>query len=189
MCAACRTFDGTLRRSASRLNSSSSGSSRTPFVHLERKELIARLREEVTINRALRKQNDRLQVARENMKETANSEEYALLFKQLKNGVDKLTSKVDNPVCNWKDCGETFASIEELIAHTESSHIHSLPTSTQLQPKYKCLWNGCSHKEFSNRTLFRTHLTRHTGKPEDIYFTLLLKDQARALSVPPEQMR
>eukprot|EP00117_Sycon_ciliatum_P043741 scpid54974/ scgid5965/ Transposable element P transposase len=62
-------------------------------------------------------------------------------------------------------------------------------SSTQRQPLYKCRWESCNHTEFKNRTAFKTHIGRHTGKPEDTYFSLLLDDQAKALTTSPEQMK
>ena len=151
----------------------------TAFTHLTREELIERLRKEVAKNRRIAKQNERLQAAKEKM-EVTNNHEYAEIFKNLKSSMDTIKERASHPVCQWKSCGNKFDHIEELQQHIYSTHINIEESSTQRQPTYKCNWVSCSHKEFKNRQTFKTHIARHTGKPEDSYFALLLADQAKS---------
>ena len=53
---------------------------------------------------------------------------------------------------------------------------------------YKCDWGNCG-KTFAKKKLLENHLRDHTGSSSDQFFEILLKDQAKALTVPKRQMR
>ena len=192
-CSACRDMDSTLLRSClSKFRSKQqepSPSIHAPFIHLSRDDLLDRLRKEVRKNMLLTKQNKRLIAARERMESTKHNSEYALLFRQLEDGMDVIKQRVDHPVCKWASCDKEFSTIEELQTRIHKTHIHIDEGSSQLKPQYSCHWEACKHKSFKSKSLFKSHIARHTGKPEDVFFSVLLQDQAKALNMPPEQMR
>ena len=48
---------------------------------------------------------------------------------------------------------------------------------------------GVCDKKFSKKKLLQNHILEHTGSTHDQVFEILLKDQAKALTMPSKQMR
>ena len=120
---------------------------------------------------------------------TQHGKEYEDIFKTLKNAMAQIDERLKKPDCRWGDCNESFSTVDDLIQHVRYHHIRNDDGATQLRPAYTCKWNGCLHKAIHNKKLIEDHITEHTGKATDAVFSLLLADQARALSTPAHQMR
>ena len=57
-------------------------------------------------------------------------------------------------------CYKSFATVEELAAHTVNEHLHS----REQQAKPKCQWLGCGSKTFKEKMNLIMHLRKHTGE-------------------------
>ncbi|KAG0180461.1 hypothetical protein DFQ29_000660 [Apophysomyces sp. BC1021] len=62
--------------------------------------------------------------------------------------------------CRWRDCGEKFDELKNLISHISEAHVGSG------KPTYSCEWEGCSRnqKPFTKRHKMYNHLRTHTGE-------------------------
>ncbi|KAF7726995.1 hypothetical protein EC973_008108 [Apophysomyces ossiformis] len=62
--------------------------------------------------------------------------------------------------CRWKDCGQKFDELQQLISHIRDSHVGSG------KPTYTCEWEGCARnqKPFTKRHKMYNHLRTHTGE-------------------------
>ena len=184
-CAACKLFDGTLRKALSRL-SDTPVSPHTAFIHLSRDDLILRLRSEAKRFEELSRNFHRLQKMRDEMISSVD-DGFSEVFKNLQDGMDIIHDRVQNPICMWEGCKRHFSEIKDLVHHLKFDHVRN--SALQLHPSYTCKWKDCKSGPFRSRKLCETHLLLHTGKPEDAFFSLLLADQARALVTPSHQMR
>ncbi|XP_065185901.1 uncharacterized protein LOC135816702 [Sycon ciliatum] len=189
ICSTCRQFDGSLRKDLSRLkNRTPESRASTAITHLTREELVDRVRTKPA-PKSVQRQAKQLEELNKKRVTTKHNGEYATLFTKLEHGLDKIQAQANNPQCNWKNCSESFSTIEELQNHIYFNHTKIMETSCQLFPAYECLWSGCSTKPYKSKAAFHAHVRKHTGDSGDILFKYLLEDQARALTVPDHQMR
>ena len=114
------------------------------------------------------------------------------MFYNLKNGLQNITEKVNNPTYYWNGCNAgTFNSLSDLLKYVDSEHAfqEDQSASALIDKKYKCKWDKC-HVEFQKKTLLQNHLRKqHTGQESDIFIKYLIQDQAKALVTPSKQMR
>ena len=110
------------------------------------------------------------------------------IFNQLYKGIKKNRKNQENPVCEWKGCNieERFSDCEALFQHVKS-HSETQVDSAPINRKYPCLWESCQ-KSFTKKKLLENHIRDHTGDVSDQFFEILLKDQAKAMSMPSRQM-
>ena len=74
-----------------------------------------------------------------------------------------------NHPCQWKDCDERFASVEELVDHLNNTHV----LANKEPCEYSCLWKNCIRrgKGFNARYKLLIHLRTHTGeRPHACHF-------------------
>ena len=83
-----------------------------------------------------------------------------LFLLNLKDGLQNITEKGNNPTCYWNGCNAgKFNSLSELLKHVDSEHAFHEDQSTSAlnDKKYKCKWVKCS-VEFPQKT--EAHWTR-----------------------------
>lgn len=64
------------------------------------------------------------------------------------------------PPCEWRGCGATFDTVEDLAAHLDGTHIEKGLHA------YVCEWDNCDRhgNQLPSRHGLVTHLRRHTGE-------------------------
>ncbi|KAF7294436.1 hypothetical protein MKEN_01436100 [Mycena kentingensis (nom. inval.)] len=70
------------------------------------------------------------------------------------------TVTTSGTTCIWKDCGQTFPSLDDLTQHLTSVHVGSGKRS------YDCYWGDCTRQAdngFSSKQKLCRHLQSHTG--------------------------
>ncbi len=67
-------------------------------------------------------------------------------------------------------------------------HNYTQSETASLQRSYACKWSKCENK-LSKKKILECHLHEHTREIADQFLEILLKDQAKALSVNAKQMR
>ena len=88
----------------------------------------------------------------------------------------------------WKgSCGERFSDVECVYNHVREHIPDSDTTIAPVDRMYACLWGTCD-KKFSKKKLLQNRIWEHTGSTHDQFFEILLKDQAKALTMPSKQM-
>ena len=100
------------------------------------------------------------------------------------NRVKRVEKNQENPVCEWKGCNieERFSDCEALFQHVKS-HSETKVDSAPINRKYPCLWKSCE-KSSTRKKPLENHIRDHTGDVSDQFFKILLKDQAKAMSMP-----
>ena len=112
--------------------------------------------------------------------------DFKFMFEKLNKGLSSKRERLENPVCMWKRCySEKFSDVECLYSHVKE---HIPDTDSSIAPvarmyMYVCLWGECDKK------ISKKKLLQHTGSTHDMFFEILLKDQAKALTMPSKQMR
>ena len=69
---------------------------------------------------------------------------------------------LDEPhICLWKQCGQNFKDLEDLVQHIENSHIEKGKSD-----EYICLWQSCirRQKPFNARYKLLIHMRIHSGE-------------------------
>lgn len=66
-----------------------------------------------------------------------------------------------NNQCLWHECSEQFSSLEDLVMHVNSIHIH-----IDSRKEFVCKWKGCIRKQepFKAQYMLLVHMRRHTGE-------------------------
>ncbi|KAF9462886.1 hypothetical protein BDZ94DRAFT_1260094 [Collybia nuda] len=62
--------------------------------------------------------------------------------------------------CQWKDCGHTFTTCDDLTSHITALHVGAG------KAQYECFWEGCNrngNRGFSSKQKICRHLQSHTG--------------------------
>eukprot|EP00794_Sanderia_malayensis_P002922 gene2922-3375_t len=110
------------------------------------------------------------------------------MFKTLYDEIDGRRNKAKKCVCQWDGSSDgKFEDNEALLMHV-ISHIPSLADIAPINKLYKCQWDKCD-KSFPKKKLIERHMREHTGDTSDQFLEILLKDQAKAISMPSKQMR
>jgi hypothetical protein len=65
------------------------------------------------------------------------------------------------------DCGVSFSSEKELLAHISGCHLHPSEDGTEAEAAYICRWKECQQLDSKPRTRAKTlaHVSTHTGLP------------------------
>ena len=194
ICAACRHSQNYLKTLKSRGATPTEERSKfTRFDYLNKQELVEQLRKRTGELRYLQEKVKTLEKYRKNMTEVGGKtdDDFRSMFSKLQKGMSARKDKLENPKCGWKGCAESedkFVDVEHLYIHVKS---HIDVTDQDVAPIdriYKCDWGNCG-KTFAKKKLLENHLRDHTGSSSDQFFEILLKDQAKALTVPKRQMR
>ncbi len=194
ICAACEHSKHYLRTLKSRLNCSAAQkeekSKFTRFDYLSKDELLQYLRQKTTEMRQLQERVKRLEECRNKMIEvgTDTDSDFKTMFKQLNSALIRTGNQ--NLKCNWKECTDNtiWTDRDQLFLHVRSHVESSDQDIAPIDRIYKCHWESCN-KTFTKKKLLETHLREHTGSTSDNFFTILLQDQAKALTLPKRQMR
>ena len=161
------------------------------FAYMTKEQLLITTRNQSAQLKQLHKQVKKLEKHRENMNEVGEKTNVDLkcMFEKLNKGLNSRRERLENPVCMWKGCcGEKFSDVECLYNHVKE-HIPDSDTSiAPVNRIYICMWETCD-KKFSKKKLLHNHILEHTGNTHDQFFEILLKDQAKALTIPSKQMR
>lgn len=191
-CKACSDANHYLRTVKSRQTQQSSTSKHMRFDYMTRNELIEHSRESAKKLHAMQVQMKRLKEHQENMSAVGNNtdREFRQLFQELYSGLQSKIKKHDNKLCYWDDCYSEFDSLELLMTHVKAVHLKDVNFSdvAPIDRQYSCEWLGCG-KHFGKKKLLVNHLDEHIGNESDMFFLILLKDQAKSLNVPARQMR
>ena len=191
-CKACSDTNHYLRTLKSRQTQQTSTSKHKRFDYMSRDELIEHSRESAKKFHAMQVQMKRLEKHQENMSAVGNNtdKEFRQLFQELYSGLQSKIEKCNNKICYWDDCYAEFDRPELLMKHVTDVHIKAVDFSdvAPIDQQYQCKWLGCG-KHFRKKKLLINHLEKHVGNESDMFFFILLKDQAKALNVPARQMR
>ena len=97
--------------------------------------------------------------------------------------------EAEHSFCKREDCKakDKFGNCGTLLVHAKK-HVTSQTDLAPIDKCYVCKWEDCG-KSFRKRKLIERYLRVLTGEVSDQFLELLLKDQAKALSVEFRQMR
>jgi hypothetical protein len=113
------------------------------------------------------------------------------MFYNLKDGLQNINEKVNNPTCYWNGCNAgTFNSLSALLNYVDSEHAFQEDQSASApnDKKYQCKWDNCN-VEFpkKKKKLLQKHLRKqHTGQESDIFIKYLISKTKQKLSSPPQ---
>ena len=190
-CKKCRHYLRTLLSRASIQQEKTTEKARLDFK--TKAELLQIARESSAKIKGLQTKNKRLETSLEDMVQVGpkSNSDLERMFNHLYVGLEERREKKHNPVCQWENCKEsaTFGNVEELFRHCKS-HIECIDTSVvaPIERCYYCKWKGCT-KCFAKRKRLESHLREHTGSVNDDFLETLLRDQGKALTTSPRQMR
>ena len=189
-CDSCAQSEHYLRTILSR-NKFSHASKFTRFDRLSYEELLKVARESSKKLISLNNKIKRLEKHRHEMENVSSSTDKDLrkMFGSLNEELEERRKKAENSFCRWEGCEakDKFGNCETLLVHAKK-HVSSQTDLAPIDKCYVCKWEDCG-KSFGKRKLIERHLRTHTGEVSDQFLELLLKDQAKALSVESRQMR
>ena len=72
-----------------------------------------------------------------------------------------MSEEPHNNHCLWQECLEQFSTLEELVSHVNTVHIH-----VDSRKEFVCKWRGCIRKQepFKAQYMLLVHMRRHTGE-------------------------
>lgn len=71
------------------------------------------------------------------------------MFCNLKDGINQINERVENPTCKWTDCeSSTFTTLSELTVHIEQVHVNQddQTNAAPVNKEYLCRWENCNLK-------------------------------------------
>ena len=166
-------------------------SSHIKFSCYTKEELILHAKSQHAEIKKIKKQVDRLQEYKKNMTNVGSKTNTDLTFimDNLHKGLTARNKKFENPVCKWEDCCQHFCQVEDLFTHIVKQHIPDTEVDKcPIDRSYVCKWKKCT-KKFKSIKLLKNHIIEHSGDSADAFLTVLLKDQAKALTTPSRSMR
>ena len=197
LCDSCKHSENYLRvvrsKSKKRTNDCDEPDPKSKFARLDQlsyEELLSVARNSAKKLKVLNQRIKRLQSYRAKMNIVGNETDKDLraMFSDLHEGIKTRRRKAENCICKWDKCEKSrFENCEVLYSHAKS-HIDSQGDIAPVDKEYICGWKGCT-KKFANKKLVERHLRDHTGDISDTFFEILLKDQAKALTIEARQMR
>lgn len=193
-CTACKTCNHYMRTISSRKkNADKNPSTSTRYDNRSKEELVATAREASKTIKSLKQQLKRSNEKTDDFDIGPKSDaDLKHIFNDLYLGVSKIKEQKSHRLCQWKNCPceSEFENVEMLYIHCKK-HIERADT-TKIAPfdrAYFCRWNGCS-KKFAKLRLLENHIREHTGRINDDFLEILLRDQAKALkNTDSRQMR
>ena len=196
LCDSCNHSENYLRvvrsKSKKRTNDCDEPDPKSKFARLDQlsyEELLSVARNSAKKLKVLNQRIKRLQSYRAKMNIVGNETDKDLraMFSDLHEGIKIRRRKAENCICKWDKCEKSrFENCEVLYSHAKS-HIDSQGDIAPVDKEYICGWKGCT-KKFAKKKLVERHLRDHTGDISDTFFEILLKDQAKALTIEARQM-